>query len=389
MQWLAFGMTGSFIPLYVQELMDTPSLSQAAIWSGLAVAVSPLIAATMAPFWGTLADRKGIRSVAVFTLLTAAGLALFGALARSPHELLLQRLGVGFLSAYGLLVAPMASLSSPREHLVSTMGQLQTSRVASGAIGPALGGILLDLLGMRLVYIITAVFFLGGAIWIRFGYCADSKTTTIDPSRADPIQYRALFRSPVILLLGGLIMGAQFVPVSLNLMAPLYIEYLDGGIGSVGTTSGLVISLGSLAMALTSLGSGQIRTAQWRALAIGSSFVIGAIGCLALAATPTVFGFTTAFMMIGAASGLVITLALSVGGLRAPANIQGRVLSLLSASQVFSSGVAPLVSGGLGALDPRWVFMSSAILMGLLAILAWFKIVLLVDSLPISLHKCH
>ena len=325
LQWLGFSITGPFIPLYVQELIGTSDVSQVALWSGLSVAISPLIASTvMVPIWGTLADRIGTRSLAILTLLNAAGLALLAATVRNPQILFLQRVGVGFLVTYGLLVAPMASLSSPREHLVSTMGRLQTSRLGSGAIGPALGGILVDLLGMRLVYVITTGMFLGGAFWIWIRYYPRYERNHSAPPSAAPIRYLALIRNPVILLLAALIAGAQFVPASLLLITPLYINKLTGNIGSVGTMAGLIISSGTLAMALTSLASGQIRAPRWRALVIVGSLSIGVVGCLALVLVSTLIGFAVAYVMIGAASGMVIPLSLGLGGLRSPANIQGR-----------------------------------------------------------------
>jgi len=379
LQWLGFGLTGPFMPLYVQELVGASGAS-VAIWSGLSVAVSPIIASTIAPVWGSLADRVGTRRLAILTLFNAAGLAVLGALVRTPQELFLQRLGIGFLVTYGLLVAPMGSLASPREHVVSTMGQLQTSRIGSSAVGPALGGVLVDLFGLRRVYGISAAFFLVGAFLIWRYYHPVTKNVKPDLLAEAPVRYTALIRNPFVLVLAGLIMGAQFVPAGLRLMTPLYIDSLAGGIGSVGTTSGFIIASGTLAMALASLVSGQIHSTHRRALVVVGSPALAVIGCLALVVTPNVVGFAIAYMMVGATAGLVITLSLALGGLRSPDHVQGRVLSFLAASQVFSNGIASLVSGALGALDPRWVFVMGAGIMGALAALSHFKRALLSDT---------
>src|SRR3989442_396903 len=71
--FVGFQFFSPFLPLYVQELGVTDP-ARVAIWSGVLLAVTPSVAAVLAPVWGILADRVGrklmmIRSLVGFLLL--------------------------------------------------------------------------------------------------------------------------------------------------------------------------------------------------------------------------------------------------------------------------------------------------------------------------------
>ena len=55
----SFSLVMPFIPLYIEQL-GTPK-NQIELFSGLAISVTALASAIVAPIWGNLADRKGRR----------------------------------------------------------------------------------------------------------------------------------------------------------------------------------------------------------------------------------------------------------------------------------------------------------------------------------------
>jgi len=74
--FVGFQFFSPFLPLYVQELGVTDP-ARVAIWSGVLLAVTPSVAAVLAPVWGILADRVGrklmmIRSLVGFAVIIAA-----------------------------------------------------------------------------------------------------------------------------------------------------------------------------------------------------------------------------------------------------------------------------------------------------------------------------
>ena len=59
----------SFLPIYVQEL-GVAGTGAIALWSGLILSASPLMAALLVPVWGRIGDQYGMKLIA--TRATAA-----------------------------------------------------------------------------------------------------------------------------------------------------------------------------------------------------------------------------------------------------------------------------------------------------------------------------
>ena len=59
-----FTLVMPFLPIYVQQL-GIHSKTSIAIWCGLLLGITPLIAALVGPFWGRIADRYGLKIMAI------------------------------------------------------------------------------------------------------------------------------------------------------------------------------------------------------------------------------------------------------------------------------------------------------------------------------------
>ena len=151
----SFSLVMPFIPLYIEEL-GAPA-SQVPLLSGLAISITALAAAIVAPIWGNLADRKGRR---LMMIRAAAGMTVtMGALAFVPNVywLLVMRFFTGVLSGYIPNATALIAYQAPREKSGWAIGTLATGAIAGNLIGPLMGGILAELLGMKNVFIITGM----------------------------------------------------------------------------------------------------------------------------------------------------------------------------------------------------------------------------------------
>src|SRR5215467_15675420 len=141
--FLNFGYTlvMSFLPIYVREL-GVESTGGIALWSGLILSASPLMAALLGPLWGRLGDRKGMKLVA--TRATAANAVLWFsmAFARNVWELFLLRIVLGILGGFPNVAVALVTQLAPKEEVPSVIGTLQSVQILSTAIGPLVGGIL-------------------------------------------------------------------------------------------------------------------------------------------------------------------------------------------------------------------------------------------------------
>ena len=150
-----FAFVLPFLPLYVREL-GVKEPEKAALWAGVLIGVSPLIAGFLAPVWGRLADRYGHKSIAVKALVAYVALLALCAAVTRVEQLLALRIGLGLFGGLGPLGLAMAAAQAPREDTGRAIGLVQAAQILSAAIGPLSGGLLADAIGMRRTFLVAA-----------------------------------------------------------------------------------------------------------------------------------------------------------------------------------------------------------------------------------------
>jgi MFS family permease len=144
------------ITVYVAEL--APGTAHVALLSGIVMSVSALASILAAPRLGRLADRIGAWRVIVICLGFSAALLVPQAFARAYWQLVVLRFLMG-LSLAGLLPAIAAQIRhSVPDRITGTMLGFSTSAQYAGQVtGPLLGGVVGGQIGMRWVFVATAV----------------------------------------------------------------------------------------------------------------------------------------------------------------------------------------------------------------------------------------
>lgn len=151
------------ITVYVQQLTD--STANLATISGVIMAIGAAGSIVSAPQLGRLADRVGHTTV-IMGCLTAAGVLLLAqAAAANVYELGVLRFLMG-MSLGGLLPGITAALRHrvPGKVIGQLLGYSVSAQYVGQVVGPILGGLVGGHLGMRTVFVATAVILLAAAI---------------------------------------------------------------------------------------------------------------------------------------------------------------------------------------------------------------------------------
>ncbi len=246
----SFSLVMPFIPLYIEEL-GAPA-SQVPLLSGLAISITALAAAIVAPIWGNLADRKGRR---LMMIRAAAGMTVtMGALAFVPNVywLLVMRFFTGVLSGYIPNATALIAYQAPRKKSGWAIGTLATGAIAGNLIGPLMGGILAELLGMKNVFIIT-----GMILFITL-----LLTIFLVKETFEPVEKKNLMSTKEILgqstrrsVLFGLFFTSLILQLGMTSISPiltLYIRELSTDTGSVLFLSGLIVSVAGVSAVISS-----------------------------------------------------------------------------------------------------------------------------------------
>lgn len=299
----SFSLVMPFMALYVEQL-GAPK-NKVEWYAGLAVSLSALTSALIAPVWGRLADRYGRKPMMVRASLVMTF--TMGGLAFVPNVfwLLVLRILNGLFSGYVPNSTALIASQAPKNRSGYALGTLATGVIGGSLVGPLLGGALAEILGIRQVFLLVGFILLICNLMTVFLVKEDFQPVT----KAEALSTRELFSSikdKQILI--GLFVTSMIIQVSAQSIAPiltLYIRHL-GQTENLMFVSGLIVSALGFSSMLSSSTLGKIgdRIGNHRLLLIAlfysfSMYVLCALAqnSLQLGIVRFLYGFGTGALM--------------------------------------------------------------------------------------------
>lgn len=244
-----------FMALYVEEL-GVPK-NKVEWYAGLAVSLSALASALIAPLWGRLADRYGRKPMMVRASLVMTF--TMGGLAFVPNVfwLLALRLLNGLFSGYIPNSTALITSQAPKNRSGYALGTLATGMIGGSLIGPLLGGMLAEGLGIRQVFLLVGFILLICNFLTVFLIKEDFKPV----AKANAMSTRELFSSikdKQILI--GLFVTSMIIQISAQSIAPILTLYIRnlGQTENLMFVSGLIVSALGFSSMLSSSTLGKI-----------------------------------------------------------------------------------------------------------------------------------
>lgn len=151
----SYTMLIPFLPMYLTMELGV-SEADVNIWSGIVFSASFLVSAIMAPIWGRMADTKGKRIMAMRASFLLSISYFLGGIVETPGQLTLMRLFQGFASGLWPMDLAIMTLYAPPKKLGFCLGVMQGTLTAGGVVGPLLGGVLAEAVGMRYSFFLAA-----------------------------------------------------------------------------------------------------------------------------------------------------------------------------------------------------------------------------------------
>jgi DHA1 family multidrug resistance protein-like MFS transporter len=363
----SFTLVMPFLPFYFQ-LLGVTEVADVALWSGVSLGVTPAMTAVFAPLWGRLADRFGRkimveRSLVSFTVTMAAM-----AFATRPWHILALRILQGFFAGYGAIALAMAAESAPPARVAEALGTVQTSQSLGPALGPVIGGTLAQLVGLRQAFLIAAGCY-GVAFLLMLLLYEETRDARGRPSgRGETtLSIRDMLQLPGFGLGMALVFVLQFVDRSFGPILPLYVAQSGVEPARLAVVSGLLFSTSAAAGALGhGLCARALHGRSARSI-VAAAAVIGAAGALLFTLVASTAWLTVATAGVGLAVGLAITGVYTVAAHTLPASAHATGFGLFASAGLSAVAVSPMISGVVGSVSLRAVFLIDA---GLFAVLA-------------------
>ena len=368
-----FMLVMPFLPLYISQL-GVESEAAVAIWSGVILGSSPLIASFVGPIWGKLADRFGLRIMAIRVSLVLFVIWFLMGLARNVQELLILRILSGFFGGFGSLSVALVAHSSPTDRISRAIGGLQATQTFSMALGPFAGGVLAAWIGIRNTFFVTAALcfvtlLLFLLLYRDHPHNGSPQTDGENPKTREGLS--SLLRLPNLKVVAILLLAVTVIERSFAPAIPLFVTSLSANRVQAAGVAGLILSLSAFGESLAAWFSGRrmSRSSPRRLLLLRLGF--GLLFCLALtlatnAAQLLVLRVSQAFL-----AGGTLTIAYSLASRVIPSQRRASGFGLLSSFTMMGNAFGPILAGLVASIHLDWVFLGDGILYGLVGLMVY------------------
>jgi MFS transporter, DHA1 family, multidrug resistance protein len=286
---LGFSIIFPFLPLYLAELRTSTNFSIEML-SGLIYSVQAITMTIASPFWGAVADRYGRKLMVVRAGCGGAVVILLMGFVQTAEQLVFLRAIQGLVTGVIAAASAMVAAVAPRERTGYAMGMLQLGLWSGVSAGPLVGGVLSDLAGFRVTFVVTAVLLFASGVSVWLG--VEEPFVRSDHLQTGPLGFlqdwrrilsnRKLDFTLLIRCLGAIGRSA------LEPVLPLFVLLLATNPARVASSTGLVVGAASAASTLTSVYLGKVgdRTGHARvtllcgigtAIAYAAHFFVGSL----------------------------------------------------------------------------------------------------------------
>ncbi|RDV00974.1 MFS transporter [Trinickia dinghuensis] len=366
-----------FLPLYIEQLGVT---NHAAIvqWSGIAYGATFLSAALVAPLWGRLADRYGCKvNLIRASLGMVVAMSLIG-LSQNVWELVALRLFVGLAGGYTSGSYVIVAAQTPKDRSAWALGVLSSGIMAGNLLGPLLGGVLPQWLGMRMTFFAASGF-------ILLNFIATTTLIHEAPRQAPDGKGKrgnAQHGAGTVGIGERKLVLAMFVTAALLMIANMsiepiitvYVQQLLGSVKSVTWFAGLAMSAAALGSIVSSSTLGKIADRIGRLNVIVASLGVAGLLLIPQAFVTHVWQLIGLRFLMGLALGGILPCVTAVIRHNVPDGAVGRALGYSTSSQYAGQVLGPLFGGVIGGhVGMRYVFLMTALLLVASALCnAWF-----------------
>lgn len=347
----------AFLPLDLRAM----GLPQTVIprWVGVLNALIFVFGLPLVPLWGVLADKYSRKLIIIRSAIVEAVVFGLVALSRRPWELAASLLLVGFqLGNTGVMLAAIRDVT-PRGRLGTAIAIFGVTGPVGFAVGPALGGLLLDRFHTTLaaVYGLSSAFSVMSAVILAVGV-REIRPSAVPYGPILPLAYgamRGVFTDPAARRLFTLFGSALVARMMSGPFLPLAVGRLTGAATGLASAIAFVVGTAALVGGIISPGAGVLGDRVGFRPVLIASLVGAGLALTAVPAAPTVFSLAVTNAAVAAfnasTSAMVFgLLAVQVAPERRSATLNLVLLPLYLAGIVGPAAGALIVLAGLQAV---------------------------------------
>ena len=359
---LAISQILPFLPLYVSQLGVT-SHEALSMWSGLTFSVTFLVSAIVSPMWGSLADRKGRKLMLLRASLGMAIAILLQAFATNVWQLFFLRAVMGLTSGYIPNAMALVASQVPRERSGWALSTLSTAQISGVIGGPLLGGFLADHLGLRAVFIITAVLLVVSFLVTLFLIKEGGRPVI---SKSERLSGKAVFASlPYPGLMISLFVTTMVIQLCNGSVGPilaLFIKSMEPESTNIAFLSGMIAAVPGVSALISAPRLGKLgdRIGTARILMATLIFEVVLFFAMSFVTSPLQLGVLR--FLLGFADGAMLPAVQTLLVKYSSDQVTGRIFGYNQSFMYLGNVAGPLIGASVSAMAGfRWVFAATAI----------------------------
>ena len=359
---LAISQILPFLPLYVSQLGVT-SHEALSMWSGLTFSVTFLVSAIVSPMWGSLADRKGRKLMLLRASLGMAIAILLQAFATNVWQLFFLRAVMGLTSGYIPNAMALVASQVPRERSGWALSTLSTAQISGVIGGPLLGGFLADHVGLRAVFIITAILLVVSFLVTLFLIKEGGRPVV---SKSERLSGKAVFASlPYPGLMISLFVTTMVIQLCNGSVGPilaLFIKSMEPDSNNIAFLSGMIAAVPGVSALISAPRLGKLgdRIGTARILMATLIFAVVLFFAMSFVTSPLQLGVLR--FLLGFADGAMLPAVQTLLVKYSSDQVTGRIFGYNQSFMYLGNVAGPLIGASVYAMAGfRLVFAATAI----------------------------
>lgn len=356
---IAFNMTSPFLPELLRVIGIQDRIS---FWAGLLTSLTFMAYAIMSPVWGRLADHSGRRSMLLRSSIGIAVSYIMMFFASTMPMLVMARLINGLLSGFTPASIVLVSVCTPNEFVGYALGTLNMAVAVGSILGPLVGGILTEALGVRNALLGAAVLMVTVAIGSFYG----TEEPDFSESRKTSLQEDAayVFKRPKILIPIFCMLILNMATFILQPILPLFIREM--ATKNAQFMVGLVFSVSAVSLAMASpiinkMHNSRKHRISYMAILIGSLSLAGVVSVTQGLSGSIAFLVSQRFLFGAFQAGITVAANVLIA-MNSEDAMRGRVFGITTSLTAIGYILGPVTGGLIGeAWGYRAAFFSTAI----------------------------
>jgi MFS transporter, DHA1 family, multidrug resistance protein len=361
---VAFSSSNPFMAFYVEQL-GIHDVHRVEVVTGLIQGMTPLMAALMSPFWGSLADKSGRKAMVLRSTIAIAIFTGLCGLAQNTWELAGLRAMQGAFSGFSAASIALVASIIPEDRLGFALGWIQSAGMVGTLVGPLLGGVTADTFdNYRMVFFVTTAFaFTATSITTFFVY--ENRTTLTKTRKKTSLiqQFKAVREMKTIQAMFIVLFLTQFTVMSVQPVLSVFMKQLAGNVGYLNTVAGFAFAVTGLADLIASPFLGKRSDVLGYRKVLTICMTGAGLFYIPQAFAPNIWVFVVSRFGLGMFVGGILPTANALIGRLAPSDQRGQIYGFTASATFLGSFMGPLLGGlGSSAFGIRTMLLLASIL---------------------------